>query len=58
MKILPVRAELFHADRRRDMKLIIAFRKFAKESKFAKKRKALRTQFRHTENWMNSSTHS
>jgi len=29
MKILPVVAELFHADRRTDMKLIVAFRNFA-----------------------------
>ena len=29
MKIRPVRAEFFHADRRTDMKLIIAYRSFA-----------------------------
>jgi hypothetical protein len=30
MKIRPVGAELLHADRRTDMKLIVAFRNFAK----------------------------
>jgi len=34
MKILPVEAELFHADRRTDMtKLIVAFRNFANAPK-------------------------
>jgi hypothetical protein len=33
MKIHPVRAELFHADRRADMKLVAAFRNFAKVPK-------------------------
>jgi hypothetical protein len=34
MKIRPVGAELFHADRRTDMtKLIVAFRNFAKATK-------------------------
>ena len=40
MKIRPVRAELFHGDGRKDMKLIVAFRKFAKASKDTKKLKA------------------
>jgi len=39
MKIRPVGAELFHADRRTDiMKLIIAFRNFANASKILKPR--------------------
>jgi hypothetical protein len=58
MKICPVREELFHAYRRKDTKLIVAFRKFAKASKYVKKRKALCTQFRHTGNWKHNSTHS
>jgi hypothetical protein len=33
MKINPVRAELLHADRRTDMKLIVAFRNFANAPK-------------------------
>jgi len=34
MKIRPVRAELFHADRRTDMtKLILTFRNFASDAK-------------------------
>jgi hypothetical protein len=33
MKILPVVAELFHADRRTDMKLRVAFRNFANAPK-------------------------
>ena len=57
MKILPARAE-FHADRRTDMKLIVNFQKFAKASKYVKKRQALFTQFMHKKNWKNSSTHS
>jgi putative ribosome biogenesis GTPase RsgA len=32
MKILPVGAELFHADRRTDMKLLVAFSNFEKAS--------------------------
>jgi len=37
MVIRPVRAELFHADRRTDMtKLIVAFRNFAKAPKYIK----------------------
>jgi len=42
MKIRPVRAELFHADRRTDMKLIDAFRNFANAPK-----KELRKSERH-----------
>jgi hypothetical protein len=33
LKILPVGAELFHADGRTDMKLIVAFRNFANAPK-------------------------
>jgi len=37
MKILPVGAELFHADTRTDMtKLMVTFRNFAKASKIEK----------------------